>query len=477
MLINSIIFWLFFIIVLLPYFTLLNSGRKQNVLLLLASYIFYGWADWRMAILLFIVTAIFYYLGNAIAHSIHERSKYASKLTAFGVILGVVLLLYFKYLNFFIEGFANLFSLIGLQTNYSTFKIVLPFGISFFTFKLISYLVEIRRGNISTATDFITFATYIAFFPTIMSGPIDRPNTFIPQLYHRRLINFGHVSEGLKRVLWGMFTKLCIADVLVSYTDAVFNNLSEHNISSILFATVLYSFQIYADFNGYSNMAIGVAQIMGIKVSENFNRPYFADSVTDFWRKWHITLSSWIRDYIYIPLGGNRKGKNRMYINQMVAMTLCGMWHGAALNFMVWGFLHGIALCAHKLWSQSILKHSRKYHPEGLRRAVSIILTFIIVSLAWQLFRINSLLDYSIIFSQMEKGFGNIALIDPRVFTVGLVSTAIMILKDSLNEFCHHRYFMSSNCTVVRLMTVIFLISYIILFGALEGKSFIYFQF
>lgn len=161
----------------------------------------------------------------------------------------------------------------------------------------------------------------------------------------------------------------------------------------------------------------------------------------------------------------------------MVAMTLCGMWHGAALNFMVWGFLHGIALCAHKLWSQSILKHSRKYHPEGLRRAVSIILTFIIVSLAWQLFRINSLLDYSIIFSQMEKGFGNIALIDPRVFTVGLVSTAIMILKDSLNEFCHHRYFMSSNCTVVRLMTVIFLISYIILFGALEGKSFIYFQF
>uniref|UniRef100_A0AB33JI93 MBOAT family protein n=1 Tax=Prevotella sp. GTC17262 TaxID=3236797 RepID=A0AB33JI93_9BACT len=273
-----------------------------------------------------------------------------------------------------------------------------------------------------------------------------------------------------------MFTKMCVADILVSYTDAVFNNLSNHNAPSILFATILYTFQIYADFNGYSNMAIGTAQILGIRGSENFSRPYFADSVSDFWRRWHISLSSWIKDYIYIPLGGNRKGKYRMFLNQLIAMTLCGMWHGASLTFIVWGGIHGVLVCIHKLWSQYILGHDRHYHPNGFNRVVSILLTFVIVSLVWQLFRINSMSDYLILLEQTGK-WGSLFLNDPHVFTFGLLSTIIMMFKDFNDEFATRIHFIHSKSISVRLVSIALLICYIVLFGALDGKTFIYFQF
>lgn len=478
MLINSILFWVFFTVFLLPYFTLLkSSGKRQNVWLLIASYFFYGWADWRMVGLLIVVTMLYYFLAIAIQHSVGNGRRRANRLTAVGIVCGVGMLAFFKYLNFFIDGFTDLFSYFGLKTSHSTFDIIMPVGISFFTFKLISYVVEVRKQRMAAVTDPIAFATYVAFFPTIMSGPIDRPQPFIVQLSKPRTIDLGQVSEGLKRVLWGMFTKMCVADILVSYTDAVFNNVSHHNASSILFATLLYTFQIYADFNGYSNMAIGTAQVMGIRVTENFNRPYFADSVSDFWRRWHMSLSSWIRDYIYIPLGGNRKGKVRMYVNQLIAMTLCGLWHGASMTFVIWGFVHGMLVCVHKFWSQAVLRHDRHYHPTGIKRMVSVVFTFILVSMAWQLFRANSLADYGMLISQMANGFGMIFLNDPNVFTVGILSTMLMMFKDCQDEFGGSIHFLHARREWVRLASIAVLASYILLFGALDGKTFIYFQF
>lgn len=478
MLINSFAFGLFFLVFLVPYFALFKqSVRYQNMWLLLASYFFYGWADYRMVPLLGLVTVVYYYLGRAIDRSNQSAPKVARWLTGLSIVLGVGILLYFKYFNFFITGFSVLLGSLGLSVHASTFNIILPVGVSFFTFKLISYTVEVKRQTIRSEGDPIAFATFVAFFPTIMSGPIDRPQAFLKQLYSPRTVSSYHFVEGCKRILWGMFTKMCVADILVSYTDAVFNNLENHNITSIVFATLLYTFQIYADFNGYSNMAIGTAQIMGIKVAENFDHPYFADSVSDFWRRWHISLSTWIRDYIYIPLGGNRKGKWRMYLNQLVAMTLCGMWHGAALNFIVWGGVHGVLVCIHKFWSQTLLGHHRAYHPTGIKRFFSIIFTFLLVSSVWQLFRINSLADYTTVWQQCNKGLGTLFLSDPNVFTVGLLSTVIMMFRDFQEEFAPHLHLMYARSTAVRLVSIAFLISYIILFGALEGKTFIYFQF
>lgn len=479
MIINSVSFLIFFLVFLFVYFLLFKDNANwQNFITLVASYFFYGWADWRMVPLLIVYTIIFYYVGIDIGQTISENNKRRAKVyLMLGVVLGVGILFFFKYLNFLLSGIVKLSCWLGLQANYSSLKIILPLGVSFFTFKFISYVVEVWRGNIRPTKDFVTFATYIAFFPTIMSGPIDRPGTFIPQLEHSRHVNWRNVEEGCKRILWGLFCKMCIADVVCSYTDSVFDNLHEHSAVSIVFATVLYSFQIYADFNGYSNMAIGVGQIMGIKVMENFRQPYFADSVSDFWRRWHISLSTWIRDYIYIPLGGNRKGKVRMYVNQLVAMTLCGLWHGANLTFVVWGLLHGILVCVHKFYSQTILHHDRHYHAGGGRKLCSVLLTFVAVSIAWQFFRINQISDYAVILSQFMKGPGSLFLMDPQVFSCGLLSIMIMIYKDFVDEYHKGWRFLYAEKLSVRLTSIAFLISYILLFGSLYGKSFIYFQF
>ena len=273
MLVNSIIFWVFFLVVLIPYLSILRkNSRWQNLWILIASYVFYGYADWRMVFLLLISTLVFYLLGIWSKGS-NQRSKLAMVV---GVIAGIGTLIYFKYMNFFIEQFSALFNTMGLHTNMSTFNIVMPIGISFFTFKLMSYVIEIHRENIEPEKDFIDFATFVAFFPTIMSGPIDRPNRFIPQLKETRWFKTDDLAEGCKRVLWGLFLKLCIADQLTPYTDSVFNNFYHHNATSIILASFLYSFQLYADFCGYSEMAIGTARMLGLNVTENFLRPFFA---------------------------------------------------------------------------------------------------------------------------------------------------------------------------------------------------------
>jgi len=346
MVVNSINFWLFFAATLLPYFLLYKAGSKwQNLWLLLASYFFYGWADWRMLPLLAVTTLIFYGLGIAIGRNTESNPKKAARYKTLGVIIGLGVLVYFKYLGFMVDQFATLFRSWGMNVEESIFSIVMPIGISFFTFKLMSYVLEVNLGNIKPEKDIIKFGTYIAFFPTILSGPIDRPNKFLPQLDISRKIDADNLSEGLKRILWGMFLKMCIADRIAPWTDAVFNNYAHHNGTTIIVASILYLIQMYTDFAGYSDMAIGVARMMGINVAENFKRPFFAQNIAEYWRNWHITLTQWVTDYVFKPLTVSFRdwGQWGIYLATLINFVLIGAWHGANWTFVLclsWSFIN-----------------------------------------------------------------------------------------------------------------------------------------
>ena len=390
MVFNSLTFLVFFTIVFLIYwFPLKNTTRGQNIFLLLASYFFYGYANWKMLPLLIAATIIFYYLGKGIASAKSEKLSY--RLTFMGVVLGVGTLLYFKYFNFFIESFAAIFEACGLHTNLHTFNIIMPLGISFFTFRLLSYVIDIYRGKCKPTNDIIAFGTYIAFFPCLLSGPIDRP-TFINQLKAVRTFEYEKAVDGCRQILWGMFKKVVVADNCATYVDQVWGNIDGSSGSTLVLAAILYSFQMYADFSGYSDMAIGGGKLLGFKITDNFRTPFFALNVADFWRRWHITLGSWIRNYIYIQLGGNRKGFARKMLNLFIAMTICGFWHGAGMQFILWGMVHGALLVINNCFQKTNI-----VLPSLLCR----FLTFISVMALWILFRAASISDAVSIFRSL----------------------------------------------------------------------------
>ena len=552
MLVNSIVFGAFFFIVLIPYFSILRkSSRWQNLWVLAASYFFYGYADWRMVALLVGATIVFYALGIATSSRSRaadaafkgadarskgltavqeqqscvqsskffaeqsgraERKVQSSKfLMVVGVVLGAGLLLYFKYMNFFMEQFAALFGLMGLHTNWSTFNIIVPIGISFFTFKLIAYVVEVYKGNLEPCKDFVTFAAYIAFFPTIMSGPIDSPKMFIPQLEKPRWWNNEMVLEGLKRVLWGMFLKMCIADKISPYTDSVFNNYYHHSGITIILASVLYTFQIYTDFCGYSEMAIGVSRVMGIKVTENFLRPYFVTNVGDFWRRWHMSLMNWFRDYIYFPLGGSRCSKTRMYWNTMVVFMVSGLWHGANWTFIIWGAYHGALVCIYKAAKATFKRPGGRSRAAELRSRAkacskiksagacssglsavqkqqscvqsstklifkkygSILFVFVLVTIGWMVFRCNT-------FQQFFGMLGRFTAPGGLFFSWALTAVlpiGIMLFKEIKDEEGWNIHLLHSKNLYVQAVSIALLIVYIFYTGELNGAQFIYFQF
>jgi D-alanyl-lipoteichoic acid acyltransferase DltB (MBOAT superfamily) len=345
MMINSVKFLLFFTVVFfLYYFPLKEKTRPQNILLLLASYFFYGIAAWKMIPLLLAATVIFYGLGILIERSNATKPRTASFATTLGVCLGIGLLLYFKYLNFFITSFSDLFSAMGLRTNWSTFNIIMPVGISFFTFKLISYLLEIFRGKIKAETDIITFAAYVSFFPTMMAGPIDRPNTFIPQLKSKRAFNYDLAADGCRQILWGLFKKMVISDSLAVTVDSVWSEIPEMPGLSLIIVAFLYPIQVYTDFSGYSDLALGVGKILGFKITKNFNYPFFGRNIAEFWRNYHMSLTSWLTDYVFMPL--NIKFRNLGNLGVVFAivinMFLVGLWHEANLTWAAFGIYNGI---------------------------------------------------------------------------------------------------------------------------------------
>lgn len=481
MVVNSINFWLFFAATLLPYFMLYKAGGKwQNVWLLLASYFFYGWADWRMLPLLVVTTLIFYGLGKGIEKNIESNPEKASRLKVLGIILGVGVLFYFKYLGFFVNEFAALFRSWGMNVGETTFSIIMPIGISFFTFKLMSYVMEINLGSMRAERDIVKFGTYIAFFPTILSGPIDRPNVFIPQLDKSRKINPDNLSEGLKRILWGMFLKMCIADRIAPWTDAVFNNYAHHNATTIIIASILYLIQMYADFAGYSDMAIGVARVMGIRVMENFKRPFFAQNIAEYWRNWHISLTQWCTDYIFKPLTVSFRdwGNWGLYLATIINFVIIGAWHGANWTFVLFGAYHGLLLVfvlaldkkrkkfekKHNLKNNEVWKWSRR------------ILTFLLCAVGAVLWRASSVSDFLGTIKQFGEGFES-PFVNMTAIGYSLPCIMVLLFKEWKDEYSLGIGFLHSRRVWVRLITVILLLIIIELSGQTDGGSFIYFQF
>lgn len=342
MVINSFSFLFFFgFLFLVYYFPLKNKTWAQNGWLLVASYIFYGIADWRMLPVLLVSTLVFYVLGIFIRPS---NPKRASLLTALGVIAGVGMLLYFKYLDFFIDSFATLFASIGFRVNLTTLHIIFPLGISFFTFRLISYVIEVHRGRMEPVRDFVAFATYVAFFPTLLAGPIDRPNVFIPQLKSPRTFNYDLAMDGTRQILWGIFKKMVIADNMALFVGAVWGDLPEQNATTLLLAALVFPLQLYADFSGYSDMAIGVGKILGLQVAVNFRYPFFAQNVAEYWRSWHMSLTTWVTDYVFMPLNVRFRGWGTagLLLAVIINMVVIGIWHGANWTYAVFGLYHGL---------------------------------------------------------------------------------------------------------------------------------------
>ena len=397
--------------------------------------------------------------------------------------MGIGLLLYFKYLNFFIESFKELFNLIGLKANSGTFNIILPIGISFFTFRLISYVIEVHRGKIQATRDFVSFANYVAFFPTIMSGPIDRPNNFIPQLQKKRSFNYNLAVDGCRQILWGLFQKLVIADNLAGFINGVWVDIPNQSGSTLLIMAILYSFQMYTDFSGYSHMAIGIGKILGFRITKNFNYPFFSRNVAEFWRNWHISLTSWLTDYIFIPL--NIKFRNLSNLGIILAiiinMVLVGSWHGANWTFVFFGLYHGL-LFIPLILTGSIFKKKKlkvnKFGLPSLNDFLRIVRTFLLVTIGLIIFRAESLVQAL----QYINGLFNYSGFFQNTFDFGVLIYTIpfmliFLIIEWFNRKEEHGFNLSKvNLLIVRWLIYISMLFVILLFRG-NSDGFIYFKF
>jgi len=381
---NSYVFWAFLAIVMALYFVL--PHRLQNRMLLVASYVFYGWWDWRFLTLIVISTFVDYGASLGIARSASPGRRKA--LLALSVIANLGMLGVFKYYDFFTTQLNELLTSIGVAAPLPLLHVILPVGISFYTFQTMSYTIDVYRGHTEPTDRFWDFALYVCFFPQLVAGPIERSRRLLPQVLHERPRDGNNFRDGLYFVILGLFKKVVIADNLAAVVNTIFNNdISQVSGAECLVGVYAFAFQIYGDFSGYSNIAQGVAKWMGFDLMHNFRMPYFADSPSDFWARWHISLSTWLRDYLYIPLGGNRRGSLLTYRNLMLTMLLGGLWHGANWTFIAWGAFHGLLLCAYRPFRRP----KGAPPPAWPRRLLQIIVMFNLACFGWLLFRAQTI--------------------------------------------------------------------------------------
>ena len=387
----------FFILatVVVAFLLIVKNHRAQKLFLLAASYYFYAYWDWRFLGLIFTITAASYICGQLLKRTEEESKRRTYLIVTLVINLGI--LGFFKYYNFFAASLAAILMPLGLNVN--TLHIILPVGISFYTFQALSYVIDVYRHKLESCNDFFDFALFVGFFPQLVAGPIVRASNFLPQLQSVRQMSWPRAYDGFRQFTYGLFKKVFIADRIAPFVDTVFGNPGVFDGPTTWLAVLAYALQIYCDFSGYSDMAIGVARIMGYDFMENFNHPYIATRLDDFWHRWHISLSTWLRDYLYIPLGGNRKGKVQTYINLMATMILGGLWHGAAWTFIFWGTLHGVGLCGTKLLSG-------KSKPDATPRSrltglLGWATAFLVTNVAWVFFRAPSFPDAMTMLRQM----------------------------------------------------------------------------
>ena len=407
MIFSSLEFFVFFAAVLL-FLVIAKAQQTKKLFLLAASYFFYGYWDWRFTFLMFGMTVVNYALGLSVERATQWRTKKLSLVAAIIFDLGV--LGFFKYYNFFIDSANAALESANLSAALPPLGIILPVGISFITFQVMAYVIDIYRGVTTSAETFWDFALLTAFFPQLVAGPILKAKQFLPELQKKIVIRKENLLIGGQIFLLGLFRKVIVADQLALYVDTVFDRPQDFSSATTWLAVLAYAVQIYCDFSGYSDMAIGTAKCLGYDIPINFNLPYLSRSITEFWRRWHISLSTWLREYLYIPLGGNRKGKVRQYVNLWLVMLLGGLWHGASWNFVLWGALHGTALAVHKFYADYI--RPQIHLPKAVYSAIAWALTILFVCTTWVFFRAATFPDaftilqsmYSLPFSEAASG-------------------------------------------------------------------------
>jgi len=487
MLFNSFQFLVFFPIATLIYFLLPHKFRWFH--LLLASCLFYCAFIPVYILILFFTIIIDYIAGILIERTIGPKRKYYLVLS---LISNIGILLFFKYCNFFIYNFNTLLHTINSPSYLSFINIILPIGLSFHTFQAMSYTIEVYRGNQKVEKHFGIYALYVMFYPQLVAGPIERPQNMIHQFYEKKKVEYANVSDGLKFMLWGMFKKVVIADRLASFTDPVFNFPKHYSPAILLIAAIFFSFQIYCDFSGYSDIAIGAARVMGFKLMTNFNRPYNSKTISEFWKRWHISLSTWFKDYLYIPLGGNRVAIPRTYFNLFIVFLVSGFWHGASWTFIIWGAIHGgyliFAIITQKA-RHRVNTALKLTSIKSLYNFIQITTTFCLVTLAWVFFRAKKVNDafYIIknIFIAIKQLFDKLIFHKTLPFNlpVSLREFALAFWAILFLEVVHllqrHNHFetLKSSPIYVRWTVYYFLVFIIAYFGVFENREFIYFQF
>ena len=485
MVVNSLAFLWFFLIVMALYYACQSRKELQNIVVLVSSYWFYSQVNVKMTILLLVLTAAFWVLGKGIDSAIKaENERKAKIIVNAGVVIGIGALFYFKYLNFFADSFVRLANLTGLHLSWTTINLIVPIGLSFFSFKLLSYVLDIYHGKIGAEKDVIRFASYIAFFPTILSGPIDRPKPFLKQLAQNRLLNADNLLAGFQRIVWGMFLKMCIADRLDIYVSAIWNNYEHHSSVSILFASLLYPLQMYADFAGYSEMAIGVALMLGIKVAENFKRPFFTINIANYWSRWHMSLTSWLTDYVFMPLNIKLRdwGVNGTILAIMLNMTFIGLWHGANWTFLIFGIYHGLWYIPLMLSGQFFKKTKVKVNAHGWPTrpfVLRMIGTYVVVTFGLMIFHSASISEFASILQRVATHWDGGLFLDYATMVNALICTIALIYADIHDEwFPNYKLYLPKWASDYRWqLTIAVEIIFILLFGVFDNNQFIYFQF
>jgi len=469
MLFNSIDFAIFLPIVFGLFWTLGRYGATvQNWILLTASYVFYGFWDWRFLGLLAFSSAFDYFVGAALYKQEDKRKR--KTLFWASVAVNLTLLGFFKYYNFFADSFVNAFSFFGQSVSLGSLKVLLPVGISFYTFQSMSYAFDIYRRELEPVKSIVPFMTFVAFFPHMVAGPIQRASFFLPQFLTHKHFTYDLAAKGLKIMLFGFFTKVVVADRLALYVDAVYGNVDLHTGWSHLLATFFFAFQIYGDFAGYSLIAIGCALLFGFHMSPNFNRPYFSGSFREFWSRWHMSLSTWFKDYLYIPLGGNRGSKSRTYANLFTTFVVSGLWHGANWTFVIWGALHGGYQIVERTLSETL--------KIKLPKLLSIPLVFALTCLAWVFFRAANVQDAFHVIGTMFTNLGSSVHVgDIGILAFSFMGVLLLILIEIMHEYYPNVTLLNHRLAPVRYATIVAMLVFIISLGVFDGSQFIYFQF
>lgn len=460
MLFNSLQFLIFFLVVTLAYYQLPNQ-KSRTWLLLLASCYFYMAFVPKYIIILGATIVIDYFAGIQISRS---SGKARRNWMLLSLLANIGILVFFKYFNFIFSNLEPLWHMVFPERELPLLNILLPIGLSFHTFQAMSYIIEVYRGNQPPERNFVTYALYVMFYPQLVAGPIERPQNVLPQLHVYQAYNWNNVKEGLGRMIWGMFKKVVIADRLAIAVDQAFAHSDDQSSAQLALAAVFYSFQIYCDFSGYSDIGIGAAKVMGVRLMENFNEPYRASNIQSFWSRWHISLSTWFRDYVYIPLGGNRRGEARRKLNAMIVFLLSGLWHGANWTFVVWGGLHGVLT--------SFLP-GRKSNNVFFSKYLFVAINFMLVTLLWIFFRAPGLHEAVSYIKNIFSGH-----VQPGRFGLNNAETilsVVLIILMLVRERKIKGFLISNNWLFIFYALVMTMLCYVL--GVFNENQFIYFQF